>query len=80
MYGFGSNIFGQLESRQMDTNKSATPLWIVLQPDIYSPIEKIASAYFHNVSETSIYFLDLNSIYFLADCRKRRPRGICLGS
>ncbi|VEN55650.1 unnamed protein product, partial [Callosobruchus maculatus] len=49
LYGFGSNVFGQLESCQLDTNKSTEPVWVVVMPDMYMPIEKIASAYFHNV-------------------------------
>lgn len=49
LYGFGSNVFGQLESCQIDSNKSCRPVWVVVMPDIYMPIEKIATAYFHNV-------------------------------
>ncbi|XP_018572762.1 uncharacterized protein LOC108912084 isoform X2 [Anoplophora glabripennis] len=48
LYGFGSNVFGQLESCQIDSNKSARPVWVLLMPDIYTPIEKVATAYFHN--------------------------------
>lgn len=50
LYGFGSNVFGQLESCQIESNKSTRPVWVLLMPDIYTPIEKVATAYFHNVS------------------------------
>lgn len=49
LYGFGSNAFGQLSSSTLEGNKTTAPLWISLLPDIYIPIKKIASAYFHNV-------------------------------
>jgi hypothetical protein len=51
LYGFGSNVFGQLESCQLDSNKSTRPVWVLLLPDIYTPIEKVTTAYFHNVKE-----------------------------
>ncbi|CAG9819004.1 unnamed protein product [Phaedon cochleariae] len=50
IYGFGSNLFGQLESCQLDSNKSAKPVWVLLMPDMYVPVEKIATAYFHNIA------------------------------
>nr|CAH7724512.1 unnamed protein product [Callosobruchus chinensis] len=50
LYGFGSNVFGQLESCQLNTNKSTEPVWVVVMPDMYMPIEKISSAYFHNIA------------------------------
>ncbi|CAH1985984.1 unnamed protein product [Acanthoscelides obtectus] len=50
LYGFGSNVFGQLESCHLDANKSAEPVWVVVMPDMYMPIEKIATAYFHNIA------------------------------
>lgn len=52
VFGFGSNVFGQLESnsRQMDSKKCTKPTWVVIMPDIYVPVEKIVTSYFHNVS------------------------------
>ncbi|KAJ8917788.1 hypothetical protein NQ315_010694 [Exocentrus adspersus] len=50
LYGFGSNVFGQLESCQIEGNKSARPVWVLLMPDIYTPLEKVATAYFHNIA------------------------------
>ncbi|XP_019873194.2 uncharacterized protein LOC109601394 [Aethina tumida] len=50
LFGFGSNIFGQLESCQIESNKSTTPVWVLLMPDIYTPIEKVSTAYFHNIA------------------------------
>lgn len=55
LFGFGSNIFGQLESCQIESNKSTTPVWVLLMPDIYTPIEKVSTAYFHNVSVHFIF-------------------------
>ncbi|XP_060528037.1 uncharacterized protein LOC132703033 [Cylas formicarius] len=53
LYGFGSNVFGQLENSQIKTKKSTTPIWILLMPDMYTPVEKIATSYFHNIAVTS---------------------------
>lgn len=50
LYGFGSNVFGQLETCQLDANKSTSPVMVLLMPDIYTPIQKVATSYFHNVS------------------------------
>ncbi|KAJ8961053.1 hypothetical protein NQ314_005983 [Rhamnusium bicolor] len=50
LYGFGSNVFGQLENCQIESNKSARPVWVLLMPDIYTPIEKVATTYFHNIA------------------------------
>ncbi|KAF5298189.1 hypothetical protein FQA39_LY02613 [Lamprigera yunnana] len=49
LYGCGSNAFGQLETATVSGNKSTTPIWIPVLPDIYSPIKKMSTAYFHNV-------------------------------
>ncbi|KRT80619.1 Regulator of chromosome condensation repeat containing protein, partial [Oryctes borbonicus] len=49
LYGFGSNVFGQLENCDIDGSKATKPTWVVIMPDIYTPIEKIATAYFHNI-------------------------------
>lgn len=49
LFGFGSNIFGQLESCQIDANKSTKPVLVMVMPDIYTPIERVATNYFHNV-------------------------------
>lgn len=50
LYGFGSNVFGQLEGSQSEGNKFVTPVWVLVPTDSYTPIEKIASAYFHNIA------------------------------
>nr|XP_015840194.1 PREDICTED: uncharacterized protein LOC103312885 [Tribolium castaneum] len=50
LFGFGSNVFGQLEYCQLDSNKSTRPVLILIMPDIYTPIEKIATGYFHNIA------------------------------
>lgn len=49
LYGFGSNAFGQLENCDIDGSKATKPTWVVIMPEIYAPIDKIATAYFHNV-------------------------------
>ncbi|KAH1017237.1 hypothetical protein HUJ05_007910 [Dendroctonus ponderosae] len=55
VYGFGSNVFGQLESnsRQIDSKKCTKPTWVVIMPDIYVPVEKIVTSYFHNMAVTA---------------------------
>ncbi|KAF7273866.1 hypothetical protein GWI33_013444 [Rhynchophorus ferrugineus] len=53
VYGFGSNVFGQLENCHIESKKSTRPTWVVIMPDMYVPIEKIATAYFHNMAVTS---------------------------
>lgn len=50
LYGFGSNLFFQLDGIQMDANKCTSPVWVVIMPEMYTPIEKVATSYFHNVS------------------------------
>ncbi|KAK5645427.1 hypothetical protein RI129_006727 [Pyrocoelia pectoralis] len=50
LYGFGSNAFGQLENCNIPDSKTTVPTWISVLPDIYTPIKKIASAYFHNIA------------------------------
>lgn len=50
LYGFGSNVFGQLECSQLESNKATRPVLVLIMPEIYTPIEKIATGYFHNVS------------------------------
>ncbi|KAK4876051.1 hypothetical protein RN001_012473 [Aquatica leii] len=50
LYGFGSNAFGQLENSNISGNKTTTPVWIPILPDIYTPIKKIAAAFFHNIA------------------------------
>ncbi|XP_017773369.1 PREDICTED: uncharacterized protein LOC108560363 [Nicrophorus vespilloides] len=49
-YGFGSNLFGQLGSCNVDSSKTTIPIWVLVMPDIYTPIERISTAYFHNVA------------------------------
>lgn len=51
LYGFGSNAFGQLESSHEDSNKYTKPIRIHIRSDLFTPIEKVTSAYFHNVSD-----------------------------
>ncbi|KAL1494566.1 hypothetical protein ABEB36_010144 [Hypothenemus hampei] len=54
IYGFGSNVFGQLETNsRMETKKCPRPTWIVLMPDIYVPVDKISTSYFHNMAVTA---------------------------
>ncbi|CAG9760775.1 unnamed protein product [Ceutorhynchus assimilis] len=54
VYGFGSNAFAQLDSNSpIDSKKITRPTWIVLMPDMYVPVEKIATAYFHNMAVTA---------------------------
>ncbi|XP_030764189.1 uncharacterized protein LOC115888568 isoform X2 [Sitophilus oryzae] len=53
VFGFGSNVFGQLENCHIDAKKSTRPTWVVILPDMYIPIEKIATAYFHNMAVTA---------------------------
>lgn len=50
IYGFGSNCFGQLGSVNVDPTKATTPVWILLMPEIYTQVEKISTAYFHNIA------------------------------
>lgn len=50
LYGFGSNAFGQLESCNGVGTKTTRPVRVYLMPDVHVPIERIATAYFHNVS------------------------------
>ncbi|CAG9862070.1 unnamed protein product [Phyllotreta striolata] len=50
LYGFGSNVFGQLEGGAGGANKFATPTWLLVPADSRRPIERIASAYFHNIA------------------------------
>nr|XP_022917889.1 uncharacterized protein LOC111427131 [Onthophagus taurus] len=51
IFGFGSNVFGQLECNNVEgaINKSNKPVWIVVMPDMYVPVERIATSYFHNI-------------------------------
>lgn len=53
LYGFGSNLFFQLDGNQMEDNKCIRPVWVVLMPDMYTPIERVDTSYFHNVSSSS---------------------------
>uniref|UniRef100_A0A1Y1KHK1 RCC1-like domain-containing protein n=1 Tax=Photinus pyralis TaxID=7054 RepID=A0A1Y1KHK1_PHOPY len=50
LYGFGSNAFGQLENSNITGSKTTVPTWITVLPDIYTPIKRIAAAYFHNIA------------------------------
>lgn len=52
IFGFGSNVFAQLENNcEVDCKKCTSPTWVVILPDIYVPVEKITTAYFHNVNK-----------------------------
>lgn len=62
MYGFGSNVFGQLDCTNACKYKTAGPARIFLQSDMNVPIEKVASAYFHNVSCCFFFILFINLI------------------
>lgn len=62
VYGFGSNAFGQLDSNNVVGSKSTIPVKVDLQPDIHVPIEKVATSYFHNVSN---YFLCSHYLHVL---------------
>lgn len=53
LYGFGSNAFGQLETCNLEGNKTTTPVWVLVLPDFYAPVEKVATSYFHNIAVTS---------------------------
>ncbi|XP_050304400.1 uncharacterized protein LOC126741961 [Anthonomus grandis grandis] len=54
VYGFGSNVFAQLENNtNVDIKKCTRPTWIIILPDIYVPVEKITSSYFHNMAVTA---------------------------
>ncbi|XP_066245482.1 uncharacterized protein ca [Euwallacea similis] len=54
IYGFGSNIFAQLENNcTVEPKRCTRPTWIVILPDIYVPVEKITSSYFHNMAITA---------------------------
>nr|XP_023021233.1 uncharacterized protein LOC111509680 isoform X1 [Leptinotarsa decemlineata] len=63
IFGFGSNIFGQLESLQVKTNKATRPVWVLVQPDVFKPIDKVATSYFHNIairSDQEVYAWGVN--------------------
>ncbi|KAJ8969558.1 hypothetical protein NQ317_016590 [Molorchus minor] len=53
LYGFGSNAFGQVNNTQVDMNKHTRPVWVLIMPDMQTPIEKISSSYFHNIAVTA---------------------------
>ncbi|XP_028138515.1 uncharacterized protein LOC114332924 [Diabrotica virgifera virgifera] len=50
LFGFGSNVFGQLEGSNIEESKSVKPVWVLVPTDNHTPIEKVASAYFHNIA------------------------------
>ncbi|XP_045473518.1 uncharacterized protein LOC123679961 [Harmonia axyridis] len=50
LYGFGSNAFGQLETTNEEMNKYTKPIRIYIGSNLFTPVEKITSAYFHNVA------------------------------
>ncbi|XP_044753583.1 uncharacterized protein LOC123312995 [Coccinella septempunctata] len=50
LYGFGSNAFGQLEISDKNSNKHTKPVRIHIRSDLLTPVEKVTSAYFHNVA------------------------------
>ncbi|KAL3269950.1 hypothetical protein HHI36_009006 [Cryptolaemus montrouzieri] len=50
LFGFGSNAFGQLESSHGGANKYSNPMRIHIMPQLLTPIEKVSSAYFHNIA------------------------------
>lgn len=50
LYGFGSNLFFQLNGSQVADNKYTSPAEINLGALTTSPIDKVATAYFQNVS------------------------------
>lgn len=54
LYGFGSNAFGQLEYSNIENNKTSKPVWIKVMPEMLQPIEKVATSYFHNVSNLKL--------------------------
>lgn len=68
LYGFGSNLFFQLDGNQIEANKCTSPVWVVLMPEMYMPIERVTTAYFHNVSrkqnESSTHFKIFTSSAF----------------
>ncbi|XP_057652123.1 uncharacterized protein LOC130891409 isoform X2 [Diorhabda carinulata] len=53
LYGFGSNVFGQLEGSNIEASKSVKPVMIIVPSDSNTPIEKVATAYFHNIAVLS---------------------------
>lgn len=57
LYGFGSNAFGQLGTYEFEGNKSNKPVVLSLLLDDDTPFEKIATAYFQNVSTQDMFFL-----------------------